>query len=84
MNTSYFGTMSDKSKPAEGLYYVGEGSYPFAFQLAGVSIDAFENTILLRENEKKAIDVFFPEFTEWSTSNGTKNKKWYLHPVVEQ
>lgn len=84
MNTSYFGTMSDKSKPAEGLYYVGEGNYPFAFQLAGVSIDAFENTILLRENEKKAIDVFFPEFTEWSTSNGTKNKKWYLHPVVEQ
>ena len=82
MNTSYFGTQDDKSDPANKLYYVRGGNYPFAFFLSGVSIDAFKNNILLRSNEKKAIDVFFPEFIEWSTSKGSKNKKWYLHPAT--
>ena len=82
MNTSYFGTQDDKSVPANKLYFVREGNYPFAFYLSGVGIDAFKNNILLRANEKKAIDVFFPEFIEWSTSKGAKNKKWYLHPAT--
>ena len=83
MNMTYFGKDSDMSDPENGLYYVGEGSYPFAFYLSGVSIDAFKDNILNRENEKKAIDVFFPGFLEWSTSNGKNNKDWYLHPVAE-
>lgn len=82
MNTSYFGTQDDKSDPENKLYYVRNGNYPFAFYLSGVSIDAFKDNILLHANEKKAIDVFFPEFIEWSTSKGAKNKDWYLHPVI--
>ena len=84
MNTSYFGTKDDKSDLDKKLYYVGSSNYPFAFYLSGVSIDAFKNNILLLDNEKKAIDVFFPEFIEWSTSKGTKNKSWYLHPATNQ
>jgi len=83
MNYSYFGTWDDKSDPANKIYYVCEGNYPFAFFLSGVTVNVFKNTILKDENEKKPIDVFFPEFIEWSTSNGTKNKDWYKHPVVQ-
>ena len=83
MNMSYFGTEDDKSDPSKKLYYVGNTNYPFAFKLAGVSIDVFKNTILKRENERKRIDEFFPKFIGWSTSNGTKNKDWYLHPNAE-
>lgn len=82
MNTSYFGTKDDKSDPANKLYYVGSGNYPFAFYLSGVNIDTFKDNILLRANESKPIDVFFPEFIGWSTSKGSKNKKWYLHPAA--
>lgn len=84
MNTSYFGTQDDKSNLSQKLYFVREGNYPFAFYLSGVSIDAFKNNILLRKNEKTPIDVFFPEFIEWSTSKGSKNKNWYLHPKTEE
>lgn len=83
MNTSYFGKASDMSDPKQGLYFVGEGHYPFAFYLRGVSIDAFKNNILKRSNEKRPIDEFFPEFIEWSTSNGQNCADWYLHPVTE-
>ena len=78
MNTSYFGMFSDMSEPEQGLYYVGSGNYPFAFYLSGVSIDAFKDNILLRANEQKAIDEFFPKFIECK-----KCKDWYLHPVAE-
>ena len=78
MNTSYLGTEDDCSDPSQGLYFVREGNYPFAFYLSGVNISVFENTILKRENESKRIDEFFPGFLEWSTSNGTKNQDWYL------
>ena len=83
MNMSYFGTEDDKSDLSKKLYYVGSSNYPFAFKLAGVGIDAFKNTILKRTNESKAIDVFFPDFLEWSKSNGAKKKDWYLHPNAE-
>ena len=83
MNTSYFGKYSDMSDPKQGLYFVGEGHYPFAFYLSGVSIDAFKNNILKFKNEKRPIDEFFPEFIEWSTSNGQSCCDWYLHPVED-
>jgi hypothetical protein len=47
--------------------------------LESVSIDKFKNTILKPENESKRIDTFFPEFLEWSISEGAKNTEWYLH-----
>ena len=78
MNTSYLGTEDDCSDQSKGLYYVREGNYPFAFYLEGANINAFEETILKRENESKRIDELFPDFLEWSKSNGRTNQNWYL------
>ena len=78
MNTSYFGTEDDCSDPSNGLYFVREGNYPFAFYMHGVNISVFESTILKRENESKRIDELFPGFLEWSTSGGTTNRDWYI------
>lgn len=78
MNISYFGTGDDCSDPSQGLYFVREGNYPFAFYLSGANISVFENTILKRENESKRIDELFPGFLEWSISKGTKNQDWYI------
>ena len=81
MNTSYFGQRDDASNPANGLYFVRKGDYPFAFFLSDVTVDAFKGTILKFENEKMPIDEFFPEFLGWSRSGGKKNLKWYKNPV---
>ena len=83
MITGYFGTLDDCSDINRAVFYVRAGNYPFAFYLSGVNIDPFKNTILLRANESKHIDVLYPEFMEWATSGGTKNKSWYLHPISE-
>ena len=83
MNTSYFGTKDDRSVPEEGKYFVRDSDYPFAFFLAGVTIDSFKNTILLRKNEKAPISQLYPEFLLWSTSKGEQNPDWYLHPAAE-
>ena len=64
------------------MYYVGSGEFPFAFYLHGVSIDEFKETILQRANESKRIDTFFPEFLDWSISEGARNFEWYLHKYV--
>jgi hypothetical protein len=51
-----------------------------------VSIDAFKETVLKRENESRRIDEFFPGFLEWSISEGKKNSDWYMNHLspVEQ
>ena len=81
VNTSYFGKDDDHSKPAENIYYVRNSDYPFAFCLAGVTIDRFQNTILKSSNERKPISELYPLFLEWSTSKGAKNADWYLKPL---
>ena len=81
MNTSYFGKDDDASVIKDKIYFVRSGNYPFAFYLAGVNIDAFKNTILLRKNESKMIDQLYPDFLEWSMSKGTKKEQWYLSPA---
>jgi LruC domain-containing protein len=78
MNTSYFGKEDDCSIPANGLYFVRQGNYPFAFYLAGANISVFEETILKHSNEGKRIDELFPGFLEWSTSGGKTNQNWYI------
>lgn len=83
MNMSYFGTGDDRSNTSSGAYYVREGYYPFAFYLANAKADNFINNILVRANESKPIDSFFPEFIGWSVSKGAKNEDWYLHPAGE-
>ena len=77
MITSYFRTEDDLSDPSNGIYYVREGYYPFAFFLSGTTIEPFKNTILLRDNEKKPINELYRDFLEWSTSNGSKKSGWY-------
>jgi len=77
MNRSYFGKSDDLSVPEEGKYYVNSTDYPFAFFLSGITIEVFKNTLLLRENESKPIDQFFPNFIKWSTSKGSNYKDWY-------
>lgn len=87
---SLFGTKADKSDPTkkksngQKMYYVGSGQFPFAFYLEGVSINEFKETVLKRENESLRIDTFFPEFLEWSISEGKKNTGWYLNNVINR
>ena len=80
MITGYFGTLDDKSVPAEGKYYVRNSNYPFAFYLEGVSIDTFKETLLLRKNESVKISDLYPSFLPWVKSNGEEHADWYLHP----
>lgn len=80
MDTSLFGTQDDKSVPSEGKYFVRNSVYPFAFYLANARAENFTETIL-KEGENKPISTYYPEFLQWSTSNGIKNPDWYLHPV---
>lgn len=80
MITSYFGTLDDKSIPSEGKYFVRSGYYPFAFYLAGASLDDFKETLLLRSNESVKIDELFPAFKRWVDSNGTEYCDWYVLP----
>ena len=79
MITGYFGTLDDKSVPSEGKYFVRSGYYPFAFYLAGASLDDFKETLLLRSNESVKIDELFPDFMKWVNSNGAEYCDWYLH-----
>lgn len=78
MDYDLFGKGDDLSDPAKDLYFVSEGSYPFAFFLNNADISVFQPTILLRQNERKPIDELFPNFLKWSTSNGATNQDWYV------
>jgi LruC domain-containing protein len=80
MNMTYFGTEDDRSVISEGKYYVRSGNYPFAFCLAGITIDKFMDTLLPRNNEKIKISDLYPTFLPWATSNGTQYQDWYIHP----
>lgn len=81
---SYFGTQDDKSKPAENIYYVRSGNYPFAFYLQGVTMENFKETLLKRENEKVKISDLYPYFLPWAESKGAEHADWYLHPATNQ
>ena len=60
--------------------YLRTGLYPYGFQMKGVDISKFKNTILNPNNEGKPMDTFFPQFIDWSKSKGSKNPEWYLNP----
>lgn len=76
MDTSYFGKESDASKPAEGIYYVRDGQYPFAFFLAGAN-ETDISPMLDHANESKPIDQLYKGYGSWVTSNGTRSANWY-------
>ena len=90
MNTNWFGKDDDCSDPNHDIYFVRKSikenevedivEYPFAFFLDNADIKDFKETILVRDNESKVIDEFFPLFRPWSKSKGVNNPDWYKHP----
>jgi LruC domain-containing protein len=82
INMSYFRAKGsdDRSDPNNGIYYVREGNYPFAFFLSGVTVEPFMSTILERTNESIKIDEMYLEFLLWSTTKGEEGKDWYKNP----
>lgn len=77
MNFSYFGKNDDQSNPETGAYYVRSGNYPFAFYLAGATLNDVA-PLLDSNNESKRIDQLYPLFLDWANSQGKKNPNWYL------
>lgn len=78
MDLSYFGTKTDASDVAKGLYYVRTGDYPFAFHLNGSKAEDFLETILNSSNENTPISSLYSDFLPWSKSHGTTKTGWYL------
>lgn len=76
MDTSYFGQDGDASRPAENIYYVRSGDYPFAFFLAGAT-ESDLGKLLDHANESKPIDELFDGYSSWASSNGASSRDWY-------
>lgn len=76
MEMSYFGQDDDASKPEQGIYYVRNGSYPFAIFLSGADENDLSK-ILDKANERTAIEILYSGYSGWVESNGTQNKDWY-------
>lgn len=76
MDDSLFKSDDDLSDPAQGIYYVREGNYPFAFYLNNATVSDIAR-ILERENESKSIDQLFSGYINWVTSGGNSDDKWY-------
>lgn len=71
-----FGQGDDASKPNKGIYYVREGSYPFAIYLSGAD-EKDLSKMLDANNESVAIEQLYSGYSGWVTSNGANNKDWY-------
>lgn len=54
-----------------GRYYISDSYYPFALDLSKA-----ENYRM--PTEKQRISEVYPRYDSWATSNGTKDKDWYL------
>ena len=76
MNFDYFGKGDDLSKPAEGIYYVRAGNYPYALFLNGQQIDKMSKIFDI-ENEGFTLDVMYPKYTKWVETEGIENSNWY-------
>lgn len=76
VESSYFGKGDDASKPEQGIYYVRNGSYPFAIFLSGANEEDLSR-LLDGSNERVAIDKLYDGYSGWVESNGTQNKDWY-------
>jgi LruC domain-containing protein len=76
---SILGTHDDLSVPSEGKYYITSGMYPFAIHMPNVTDlgDFLDGS----KYETKAINVAFPKYIGWVTSEGQENKDWYNYPV---
>lgn len=73
MDMTLFGTDLDLSEIDKHLYYVTNDHHPFALDVR--TPDKFVIPI-----ERNPIEVTYPQFTDWATSQGEKNKDWYKNP----
>lgn len=73
MDKTLLGKGNDKSDPAKGIYFAGEGQYPFAIK---IPVKSFNYPV-----ERQNISEKYPQFIDWVDSKGTAYEDWYLHPV---
>ena len=76
MNFDYFGKGDDLSKPADGIYYVRAGNYPYALFLDGQQIDKMSKIFDIK-NEGFTLDMMYPKYTKWVETEGKENSDWY-------
>lgn len=76
MNFDYFGKGDDLSNPAEGIYYVRAGNYPYGLFLDGQQIDKMSKIFDI-ENEGFTLDMMYPKYTKWVETEGKENSNWY-------
>lgn len=72
MDISLLGTGKDDSRPEEGLYFVSKDLMPFALNMPVADFPIPE--------EDQRIDVSYPKFATWVSSNGNQAKDWYKYP----
>lgn len=71
MDTKLLHVGLDLSDPQKGIYFVSNSNYPFAICIPGESFTY--------PKEKIKIDVAYPEFSKWASSNGLESQDWYKH-----
>lgn len=76
VDKSYFGQGDDASDVEKGIYYVRDGSYPFAIYLSGAT-EKDLSKLLDRKNESTPIDQLYNGYKDWVNSKGNTNKEWY-------
>lgn len=76
VDPSFFRTADDASNPDQGIYYVRDGLYPFAFFLAGANENDL-NPLLDPANERVEIGNLYPYYKDWVTSGGSEHPDWY-------
>lgn len=75
VNPEFFGAQDDRSRPEEGLFYVGaeDNTYPFSIHVAGI-------TEFFIPEEGLKISESYPKFTNWVASKMTEDNDWYKYP----
>ena len=68
VDSKYFGTSADNSKPNSGRYYVTKDNKPWVLNIVG----GFDYPI-----EKINIHSAYLNYLPWVLSNGTLYKDWY-------
>jgi LruC domain-containing protein len=68
MNSTFFGTMDDRSIPSEGKYYLTSNKLPWTLNL----LENFNYP-----KEKKSINKAYKNFNNWAESGGSTYSDWY-------
>lgn len=73
-DASYFGTQSDGSNAATGIYYVTKTGLPYAINVPAVT---FAYPL-----EGVDITTAYPHLADWAASNGTSYLDWYSNTGI--